>query len=115
MTDGATAIVETSMRSLPAVVAILLSLGAGPVLASIRIDDAQYEDGKLTVTGQAEPNQQVTLDRKYSTMADASGHFEFHSAYRPSTCMANLTAGDDSYSAIVTGCLLDDAAAALKQ
>jgi hypothetical protein len=103
------------MRCLLTAFAILLLLGAAPGRASIRIDEARYENGKLTVTGQAAPNQPVTLDGKYSTKADGGGHFEFRAAYRPSTCMANLTAGDDSYSAIVIGCLLDDAAAALKQ
>jgi hypothetical protein len=103
------------MRSLVALTAVVLLYGAASAQASIRIDDARFEKGQLTVTGQVAPNESVTLDGKFSTKADASGHFRFHSAYRPSTCMANLTAGDDSYSAVVTGCLLDDAAAALKQ
>ena len=102
------------MRLQPVAMAIVLLLGAAPAHASIRIDEARFENGMLTVTGQATPNQKVTLDGKYGTKADGGGHFKFHAAYKPLTCMANLTAGDDSYSAIVIGCLLDDAAAALR-
>jgi hypothetical protein len=104
---------EIIMRSLPAAFGILLLLGAAPARASIRIDDASYENGKLTVTGQATPNQAVMLDGKYKTKSDGGGHFEFHESYKPQSCMSDITAGDDSYSTIITNCLLDDAAAAL--
>ena len=102
------------MRSLAAIAVVLL-LGAGSARASIRIDDARLESGQLTLSGQAAPGQSITVDGKFSTKADAGGHFQFQANYKPPTCMVSLTAGDDSYSAIVTGCLLDDAAAALKQ
>jgi len=101
------------MRSLPAAFAVLLLIGAAPARASIRIDEARYENGKLTVTGQAQPNQTVTLDGKYNTKSNGGGRFEFHESYRPKSCMSDITAGDDSYSTIITNCLLDDAAAAL--
>jgi hypothetical protein len=101
------------MKSLPAVLVAILLLATGSASASIRITDARYENGMLIVGGQATPNQAVTLDGKYSTKANGGGHFEFRESYRPSTCMSNITAGEDSYSTIITNCLLNDAAAAL--
>jgi hypothetical protein len=101
------------MKSLQAVLVAIVLLGTGPASASIRITDARYENGVLIVGGQATPNQDVTLDGKYNTKANGGGHFEFRESYRPSTCMSNITAGEDSYSTIITNCLLNDAAAAV--
>ena len=101
------------MRTLLAGLVALVLFETHPASAAIRIDDAHYADGMLTVTGQASPDQVVTLDGKYKTKADGGGHFELHAAYKPATCMASLTSGTDSYAAIVTNCLLGDAAAAL--
>ena len=100
------------MNSLCAAIAVTLVLGSVPAWAMIRITDSRYENDTLTVAGQAGPDQEVTLDGKYKTKADTGGHFQFSvKKYKPPTCMADIAAGDDTYSAIVTNCLLDDAAA----
>jgi len=101
------------MRSLLTALTVLVLLETVPASASIRITEAHYENGTIIVAGQAPPNQRVTLDGKYNTKADGGGHFEIRAAYKPATCMANITAGEDAYSAIVIGCLLGDAAAAV--
>jgi hypothetical protein len=97
------------MRTLCAALIVVL-LGALPASAAIRITDSRYENGTLVIAGQTRPNQQVTLDGKYTTKADGTGHFEFKVPYRPPTCMPDISAGEDSYSAIVTNCLLSEAA-----
>jgi len=96
------------MRIAAALAALLLASTAAQ--ATIRINDARYEDGALTVTGQARPNHTVVLDQKFRTKSDGAGHFEFKvPKYRPQYCMSDITAGDDSYSAVIAGCLLLDA------
>jgi hypothetical protein len=104
---------ELMMKMLLAAFVAFLLLETVPASASIRITDARYEGGMLTITGQAAANQQVTLDGKYDTQANGGGHFEFREPYKPSTCMSNITAGEDSYSTIITNCLLGDAAASV--
>ncbi|AMN45140.1 hypothetical protein [Rhodoplanes sp. Z2-YC6860] len=101
------------MRGSSAIVAALLLLGVNSTSASIRIIDSVYADDVLLVTGQARPNTKVTLDGKYVTTSNSSGHFEFHERYKPKTCMSSITTDEDSYSAIITNCLLGDAAAAI--
>lgn len=101
------------MRGSCAIFAVVLLLGVNSASASIRIIDSIYADDVLLVTGQARPNTQVTLDGKYVTTSDGGGHFEFHEHYKPKTCMSSITTDEDSYSAIVTNCLLGDAAAAI--
>jgi len=90
----------------------VLLLGVNSASASIRIVDSIYADDVLLVTGQVRPNTRVTLDGKYVTMSDGGGRFEFREHYKPPTCMASITTGEDSYSAIITNCLLKDAEAA---
>jgi hypothetical protein len=97
------------MRALTAALAVLLAFGAGPAAAAIRITASSYENGITTVEGQAAPNRVVTMDGRFSAKADAGGHFEFTETYKPATCMAYLTSGEDSYSALINGCLLDEA------
>ena len=97
------------MRSIPAALAAVLVLAAAPASAAIRITSSHYENGTTVLTGEAAPNQTVTMDGKYKTKADASGHFKFRKRYKPATCMTFITAGDSSYSALVNGCLLDRA------
>lgn len=99
------------MRSLLAAAFALVVLEASPAWAAIRIIDSNYENGVTTVTGQTKPHQTVTLDEKYTTTSDGGGHFEFHVKEKPVTCMSNIVAGDDNYSALLTGCLASDAAA----
>jgi hypothetical protein len=102
--------VEMTMRSLYAAPLAVLLFGTTCADAAIRITASRYEDGVLTVSGQVTPDQQVTLDNKYKTKADGGGHFEFHvKAYKPPTCMSDITAGEDSYSAVIAGCFLSDA------
>jgi len=99
------------MRSLLAALAVALFLQSGPAAASIRIIDSNFENGQATVTGQTHPHQKVTLGGKFVTTSDGGGYFEFHVKYKPYTCMADVTAGEDSYSALLNGCLSSDAAA----
>ena len=101
------------MRGSCAIVAMVLLLEVNSASASIRIIDSIYADDVLLVTGQARPNTQVTLDGTYVTTSDGGGHFEFHEHYKPKSCMSSITTDEDSYSAIITNCLLGDAAAAL--
>jgi hypothetical protein len=103
------------MRSIAVVLGGIVLFAAAPAWAAIRINDARYENGVLTVSGQAKPNQTVTLGDKFHVKSDGGGHFEFHESFKPPTCMADIASGEDSYSAIVTGCLLGDAAAAIKE
>jgi hypothetical protein len=100
------------MRSLLAALAFALFLQPGPAAAAIRIIDSNYENGQATITGQTRPHQKVTLGGQFTTTSDGGGHFEFHVKYKPSTCLADITAGEDSYSALLTGCLSSDAATA---
>jgi hypothetical protein len=95
------------MRSLPAALAAVFILAAAPASAAIRITSSYFENGKTVVTGEAAPNQAVTMDGKYTTKADPGGYFQFRETYKPATCMTSITAGESSYSAIVSGCLLD--------
>jgi hypothetical protein len=101
---------ETTMPWVALFVAALL-VPAGPALAAIRIISSTYENGFTTVSGQTKPGEKVTLDGKFTTTADGGGQFEFHVRHKPDTCMSNIVAGEDSYSALLSGCLSSDAAA----
>ena len=103
------------MRGSCAILAAVLLLGVNPASAAIRIVDSIYTDDVLLVTGQARPNTQVTLDGKYVTTSDSGGHFKFREHYKPQTCMSSITTDEDSYSAVITNCLLSDAEAASAQ
>jgi hypothetical protein len=102
---------ETTMRSLFAAVVVTLMLQAGPASALIRITDSRYENGMLIVSGQVKPNTKVTLDGKFTTSANGSGRFEFRVKHKPASCMSDIATGEDTYSAVITNCLLGDAAA----
>jgi hypothetical protein len=106
---------ERLMRRSCAILAAILLLGVNPASAAIRIIDSIYADDVLLVTGQARPNTRVTLDGKYVTKSDGGGHFEFREHYKPQSCMSSITTDEDSYSAIITNCLLTDAEAASSQ
>jgi hypothetical protein len=100
-----------TMRSWLAAATVILLFETGPAAAAIRIIDSIYADGVTTVTGQTRPHQKVTLDGKYSAQSDGAGRFEFHVKYKPETCLSDIAAGEDSYSAVITNCLLGDATA----
>jgi hypothetical protein len=86
---------------------ILLLLATTGARAAIRITESRFEQGLLIVRGQTAPNQDVTLDGQYKAKADGGGHFEFQvPRHRPPSCMSDITAGDDSYSAVIAGCFL---------
>ena len=72
--------------------------------AEIRITKSHYEGGKLIVTGETKPAETVTLDKKYKTKSDANGHFQFNIPYKPPDCMTDIRAGEDIYSAVISGC-----------
>jgi hypothetical protein len=93
---------EMTMRWL--VAALILFYGAGAALADIRIDESRYLDGKTVIAGETAPDLTVTLDGKYKTKSNDSGNFKFSVKYKPTTCMSDLKAGDDIYSAVITGC-----------
>src|SRR5262249_14746766 len=105
-------VLETTMRSLLAALAVALFLQSGPAAAAIRIIDSNFENGQATVTSQTRRHQKVTLGGKLPTPAEGGGHLKFHLKYKPYTCMADIAAGDGSSPALLTGCLSDDAAAA---
>jgi hypothetical protein len=90
------------MRWLCAALALLCGVSAAS--ADIRINQSRYENGKLFVSGNTGPGRTVTLDGKYKTKSDGEGHFSFSVNYKPPTCMSDIRAGDDVYSAVITGC-----------
>lgn len=91
------------MRLLTA--ALVLLCGVCTAAAEIRIDRSRYENGQLIVIGETEPDRTVTLDGKYTTESGPEGHFKFTvENYKPSTCMSDIQAGDDVYSAVIAGC-----------
>jgi hypothetical protein len=94
---------ETTMRWLMAVLVLLC--GVCTAAAEIRIDRSRYENGQLIVIGETEPGRTVTLDGKYTANSGADGHFKFTvQNYKPPTCMSDIKAGDDVYSAVIAGC-----------
>jgi hypothetical protein len=94
---------ETIMRWLCA--ALILLAGLRAATADIRIDESRYAAGQLFVAGQTAPGSTVTLDDKYKTKSNGDGHFTFKLKYKPATCMSDIRAGDDIYSAVIAGCL----------
>jgi hypothetical protein len=94
---------EKTMRWLTAALLILTSIGTAN--ADIRINQSRYLDGQLLVTGSTTPGRTVTLDDRYKTKSDAEGHFRFSVKYKPPTCMSDIRAGKDIYSAVIAGCL----------
>jgi len=95
---------EIDMRTLYALILFVISVSAAS--AEIRISLSRYQNDQLTVTGETQPNEAVTLDGKYKTKSDNAGRFAFHLNYKPDICMADIKAGTDVYSAVVIGCLL---------
>jgi hypothetical protein len=93
---------ETTMRWL--CVALVLLCGIREASADIRITVSRYENGKTIVVGETAPGRTVTLDSKYKTQSDGGGHFRFSVPYKPSTCMSDIKAADDVYSAVIAGC-----------
>ena len=85
--------------------ALLVLAGVGTASADIRINRSRYLDGQLLITGSTTPGRTVTLDDKYKTKSDAEGHFRFSVKYKPPTCMGDIRAGKDIYSAVIAGCL----------
>jgi hypothetical protein len=94
---------DTTMRRL--IAALLVLAGIGTASADIRINQSRYLDGQLLVAGSTAPGRTVTLDDKYKTKSDAEGHFRFSLKYKPPTCMSDIRAGEDVYSAVIAGCL----------
>jgi hypothetical protein len=96
--------------------ALILLSGVTAASADIRVDKSSYENGKTIVTGETGPGRTLTLDGKYKTKSDDEGHFKFDVKYKPSTCMSDIKAGKDIYSAVIAGCfgVTTDAGAAMK-
>jgi hypothetical protein len=84
--------------------ALMLLYGASAAWADIRIEESRYQNGKTIIAGETAPDTTVTLDGKYKTTSDGSGDFTFSVKYKPSTCMSDIKAGDDVYSAVIAGC-----------
>jgi hypothetical protein len=87
---------------------LLLLTGASAAAADIRINESRYENGKLIIAGETEPDRTVTLDDKYKTKSDADGDFKFTEHYKPFTCMSDIRSGSYDYSAVISGCLDPD-------
>jgi hypothetical protein len=85
--------------------ALLLLASVGTATADIRINESRYASGKVIISGETEPSTTVTLDGKYKTKSDGGGHFKFSVKYKPDTCMSDIRAGSDVYSAVIAGCL----------
>ena len=83
----------------------LLMAFIGPARADIRITVSRYSGSTLTVAGEISPGRAVTLDEKYKTKSDSTGRFTFTLHYKPPTCMSDIRAGEDVYSAVIAGCL----------
>jgi hypothetical protein len=90
------------MRPICAALLLLFGISAA---AEIRVNESRYENGRLIISGDTQPDRTVTLDDKYTTKSDGSGHFQFNIGYKPQTCMSDLRTGDDIYSAVIAGCL----------
>jgi hypothetical protein len=86
------------------VAALILIYGISAALGDIRIDESRYENGKTVITGETAPDLTVTLDGKYKTQSNDNGNFKFSVRYKPTTCMSDIKAGDDVYSAVIAGC-----------
>jgi hypothetical protein len=91
------------MRWLAGILVLLVAIGAAR--ADIRVDESRYANGKLIVAGVTAPNRTVTLDGTYETKSDGVGNFTFNVDYKPHSCMSDIRAGDDVYSAVIAGCL----------
>ncbi len=91
------------MRWLAAPLILFASISAAQ--ADIRINESRYTDGKLILSGETAPGRTVILDDKYKTKSDGQGHFTFSVHYKPFTCMSDIRAGEDVYSAVIAGCL----------
>jgi hypothetical protein len=85
--------------------ALILLAGLRVAAADIRIDESRFEAGQLVVAGQTAPRSTVILDDRYKTKSDGEGHFTFKLKYKPATCMSDIRAGDNVYSAVIAGCL----------
>ena len=84
--------------------ALVLLFAVSAASAEIRVDESRYEGGKLIIAGKTKPGRTVTLDKTYKTRSDGEGHFQFNVAEKPPTCMSDLRAGQDVYSAVISGC-----------
>ncbi len=84
--------------------ALLLAIGPAIARADIMVVQSRYADGMLTVIGQTEGGRTVTLDRQFETEAGPDGRFRFHVNHKPESCMSDLRAGSDVYSAVIAGC-----------
>lgn len=83
---------------------IILLYGISTAFADIRIDESRYQNGHTIITGETDPDLTVTVDNKYKTKSNGSGYFKFSIKYKPSTCMSDIKAGDNVYSAVISGC-----------
>jgi|GEM_PF-5125053 hypothetical protein len=84
---------------------LLLAAIAGAARAEIRIDESRFVGGRLVIRGETAPHRTVTLDDKFTTTSNADGTFSFSVDEKPFTCMSEIRAGDDVYSAVIAGCL----------
>jgi len=81
---------------------LLFSSTAG---AEIRIDEARYANGVLTVLGHTSRSFQIiVLDGNYKRRSDKGGSFIFRVPYRPRFCKIKLTSGGDKKSIEVKNC-----------
>jgi hypothetical protein len=91
------------MRWLTAI--LILLAGLRVAAADIRIDESRYANGQTIIVGQTAPGRTLTLDGKFKTKSNGEGHFTFSVKYKPATCMSDIRAGEEVYSAVIAGCL----------
>jgi len=89
----------------PVVILIAATGGIVPVIPDIKVNDAVYAAGKLTVTGEMpKADQKVALDGRYFTKANEDRQFRFEVGYLPKGCIITLSSGERSRFAVVRGC-----------
>jgi hypothetical protein len=99
-----TAIHKESRRKGAALLGLAVLAGS-PAQAEIAISVARIAEGSLWVTGQVdEPSAAVTLDGRFTAMADRRGRFEFRLAYHPATCIVTVKTGTESREVVIGNC-----------
>ena len=85
--------------------AALSAFSAAPAQAEITVRQAEYRGGVLRIVGEtSQPDQKVTLDRRYETRTNDNKQFRFRIRYLPRNCTATLRAGSQVRPAVIANC-----------
>ena len=94
-----------SVQLTAAIAASAIAVCATPAAAYIGIRGAEMLAGVLIISGwTAKPNQEITLDGKFTTTSDERRRFRFRVPHYPDDCIVELKAGEDVRRAVVYGC-----------